>query len=77
MNEIKEFMKRKMSEVKEFTINSPTCPKCGHETRRQYHWHGQYRDNLTVLEFLDEGEYFIVTCQDCHYQFAQKTKEEK
>jgi DNA-directed RNA polymerase subunit M/transcription elongation factor TFIIS len=65
-----------MSEIKEFTKNSPACPKCGHKTNRRYYDHSRSGDYGSVLYLLDPGEYFIVTCQDCHYQFAQNVKKE-
>jgi ribosomal protein L37AE/L43A len=64
-----------MNKIKAFTKNSPACPKCGHKkTSRRYYKHYNYGDYGTVVEFLDAGEYLIVTCQDCHYQFAQNVK---
>jgi ribosomal protein L37AE/L43A len=65
-----------VNKIKEFTKNSPPCPKCGYKTNRRYYNHRHYGDYGTVLDLLDEGEYFIVTCQDCHYQFAQNVKKE-
>jgi len=65
-----------MSKVKEFTKNSPLCLKCGHKTKRIYKNHYEFGDGGSVVGWLKPGEYFIVTCQDCHYQFAQNVKKE-
>jgi predicted nucleic-acid-binding Zn-ribbon protein len=62
------------NDVCAFTKNSPRCPKCGGETRRRYHRHYDFEQDMEVLTDLPDGEYLIVHCQDCHYEFAQHVK---
>jgi len=65
------------TDVIAFTKNSPACPKCGGLTKRFYRHHSEFGDHGEVTHWLKIGEYLIVHCQLCHYEFPQHTKDAK
>jgi len=58
-------------EVIPFSRKLPVCPKCLGRTRRYYAYHREFADYSSVLEWLKEGEYFVVICKECSYEFPQ------
>ena len=57
-----------------FTRDNPDCPKCGGLTKRYYHKHEEFDDFGTVMGWAKAGEYLVVYCLSCHYEFLQQVK---